>query len=472
MAVLPSWFRAYGLPLVLSAAAAALSCGKKGPPLAPLRLVPGPASEVTARRVGREVQLRFKLPTANQNGPGSVDLARVEVYAVTVAPGTVTPANRDLMTKTYVVGTIDVKPPPVEGTGEQADNAPADTRPGPGDEVTFVEELTEARMTPAPLPKTPPPAVPAPSPDSAAAALPALPEPGTAILAGTPVPIGDATVPAAVADLGPPGSTALPAVPALPEPGTAMPAGTPMPIGDATPGGPGSAAAPAKEPPQTVIVRTYTIRGFAKSGRPGQPSTRVTVPLVAPPPPPADAKASFTEKAVVLAWTPPVAEGAGSALTFNVYRGDATRPLNASPLTAPTLEIPGLEVGTEHCFAIRTAAAVQKITIEGDATHPVCVTPRDIFPPAAPQELSLLLLDGAIELVWDAGTEPDIAGYIVLRADAPGDNLRALTPSPVRETTYRDASVRSGGRYVYAVTAVDRTGNASPQSARVEGTAR
>jgi fibronectin type 3 domain-containing protein len=115
---------------------------------------------------------------------------------------------------------------------------------------------------------------------------------------------------------------------------------------------------------------------------------------------------------------------------------------------------------------------VQKITIEGDATAPVCVTPRDIFPPAAPKELSLLLLDGAIELVWDAGTEPDIAGYIVLRADAPGDNLRPLTPSPVGETTYRDTGVRPGVRYVYAVTAVDRAGNRSPESARVEGTAR
>jgi hypothetical protein len=302
--------------------------------------------------------------------------------------------------------------------------------------------------------------------------VPALPEPGTALIAGTPMTIGDAAGLPIVADAAPPDSTAPPALPALPAPGTALIAGTPMSIGDATAAsGPGSAA-PAGEPAQTVIVRTYTIRGFAASGRPGQPSTRVTVPLVPPPPPPGDAKASFTEKAVVLAWTPPTVEGISSALTFNVYRGDAMRPLNPSPLTSATMEIPGLEVGTEHCFAIRTAATVQKIAIEGEATPPVCVTPRDIFPPAAPQELSLLLLDGAIELVWNAGTEPDLAGYIVLRADAPGDNLRPLTPTPVGEATYRDASVKPGAHYVYAVTAVDRAGNASPQSARVEGTAR
>ena len=71
------------------------ACGKKGPPLAPLRLVPGQVSDLTVRRVGPEVQLRFKLPTSNANGPGRIDLDHVEIYAVTVAPGSVTPPNRD-----------------------------------------------------------------------------------------------------------------------------------------------------------------------------------------------------------------------------------------------------------------------------------------------------------------------------------------------------------------------------------------
>ena len=93
------------------------ACGKKGPPLAPLRLVPGQVSDLTVRRVGPEVQLRFKLPTSNANGPGRIDLDHVEIYAVTVAPGSVTPPNRDLLTKTYLVGTIPVKPLPLAING-------------------------------------------------------------------------------------------------------------------------------------------------------------------------------------------------------------------------------------------------------------------------------------------------------------------------------------------------------------------
>ena len=129
------------------------ACGKKGPPLAPLRLVPGQVSDLTVRRVGPEVQLRFKLPISNANGPGRIDLDHVEIYAVTVAPGSVTPPNRDLLTKTHLVGTIPVKPLPLEGEDQPVEGVPPDTRPSPGDEVSFVEELTEARMTPALLPR-------------------------------------------------------------------------------------------------------------------------------------------------------------------------------------------------------------------------------------------------------------------------------------------------------------------------------
>ena len=90
-------------------------CGKKGPPLAPLRLVPAPVGELTARRSGDDVELHFSLPTANANGPEAIDLAQVEIYAITVAAGAVTPPNRDLLTTARVVGTIAVRPPPVEG---------------------------------------------------------------------------------------------------------------------------------------------------------------------------------------------------------------------------------------------------------------------------------------------------------------------------------------------------------------------
>ena len=120
------------------------ACGKKGPPLAAAAPRAGAVSELTARRSGDDVELRFALPTANANGPEAIDLAEIEIYAITVAAGAVTPPNRDLLTTARVVGTIAVRPPPVEG--ETA--APGEKRPAPGERVTFVDQLTAEKMQP------------------------------------------------------------------------------------------------------------------------------------------------------------------------------------------------------------------------------------------------------------------------------------------------------------------------------------
>ena len=138
--------RCYRFPPVAVLLLAGLAaCGKKGPPLEPLRLTPAPVGEVAARRYAEEVELRFVLPTANSTGAERIDLDHIEVYAVTVAPGSVTPPNRDLLTKARIVGTIPVRPPLLEGEPEPP---PTDKRPAPGERVRFVEKLTEAALTP------------------------------------------------------------------------------------------------------------------------------------------------------------------------------------------------------------------------------------------------------------------------------------------------------------------------------------
>ena len=113
--------RAQGLPafIAIVLAVSFAGCGKKGPPLAPLRLVPAAVSELAARQTGDDVELRFALPATNANGPGQIDLARIEIYAITVGPGAAAPPNRDLLVNARLVGTIAVKPPPVEGETEK-----------------------------------------------------------------------------------------------------------------------------------------------------------------------------------------------------------------------------------------------------------------------------------------------------------------------------------------------------------------
>ena len=44
----------------------------------------------------------------------------------------------------------------------------------------------------------------------------------------------------------------------------------------------------------------------------------------------------------------------------------------------------------------------------------------------------------SINLIWDANSEPDLAGYLVLRGEAPGDTLQPLTPAPIAATNFED----------------------------------
>ncbi len=104
----------------------------------------------------------------------------------------------------------------------------------------------------------------------------------------------------------------------------------------------------------------------------------------------------------------------------------------------------------------------------------VCFAPADVFPPAAQRALAAVPDERAVSLIWEPNTEPDLAGYRVLRGEATDDKLSPLTSELVKETTYRDTTVTPGISYVYAVVAVDSaaTPNTSAYSDRVTAVAR
>ena len=110
-----------------------------------------------------------------------------------------------------------------------------------------------------------------------------------------------------------------------------------------------------------------------------------------------------------------------------------------------------------------------------DASPPLCVTPVDVFPPAAPTSLAAVPSEGGISLIWEPNEELDLGGYLVLRREAGDATLQQLTEKPIAEARYRDTEVRAGTRYVYSVAAVDTRlplPNVSALSVPVEETAR
>jgi hypothetical protein len=245
--------------------------------------------------------------------------------------------------------------------------------------------------------------------------------------------------------------------------------------------------------PSALTVRTYVGVGVNTRGKQGRPSRRSAVSLAPPPPPPPSSPTvTYDEKTITIAWAapalpaPPAAAGAANAsellesrplgplrpaLMYNLYDTTAGVLLNASPIGDTRFADSRVEWGADRCYAVRAVDRSYNLSVESDATMPTCVKLVDTFPPAAPKDLKAVSTEGVISLIWDASPEGDLAGYIILRGRAPADRLEPIVTAPVLETSFNDM-VQSGVPFIYAVQAVDKAGNVSPPSNRVEETAR
>lgn len=240
---------------------------------------------------------------------------------------------------------------------------------------------------------------------------------------------------------------------------------------------------PLLGPPAASELRTYVGVGIDKNGKPGQFSKRIAVPLLLPPAPPPPIGINYDEHTITITWKAPEPSAAdGDVLPshsfgtlqpevrYNLYDAATNQRLNDKPIRENGYEDKRMDWGAKRCYLVRSVEDAGTLAIESEATGPVCETLVDTFPPAAPKGLNTVATEGAINLIWNANTEPDLAGYYVLRAPA-GQELQRITPMPLTDASFFD-NVRAGVRFEYAVQAVDKAGNVSPASERVEETAR
>ena len=444
---------------VLALVVASVACGKKGPPLAPLSRVPALITQVTPQRVGDDVYLTFTVPSQNADAQKPATIGEVNVYAVTSATPPATEPQREVA---QLVATVPVHPilpePPVPANGTPPPPIPLPPGVDQGASVTVRETLTAEARTPVELPV-----------DRIIK---------RAAVAEEPVePIGPLVAPAqtqlprrhyfAVA-VSPRGRESIPSTPVS----------VPLEAGSSAPGAPkitwsASEIRIAWPPSPDARASTFLLPPAVKPGAGANATPGNATPRV---PPPLTAKSlGFNSVATtynVYDVTPLPA--AADAPPPDPYAISVPKPVTPAPLSDTEFVIKGVTFGVERCFEVRPVDSIFGVTVVGPASPRTCITPLDTFPPAAPKSLQAIAGSGVINLIWDANSEADLVGYIVLRGEAPGDTLQAITREPVTGTTYRDETVRAGTRYVYAVVAVDRASpqNASPQSNRAEETAR
>ena len=421
----------------LLVALALASCGKSGPPLPPLVKLPAAPANIVAERRGAAVDVQFTVPTANTDGTRPANVERVDVYAIT-GPESVT--DDQILKHGTKVAAVSVKAPrdPDQAVEPDDPDAVAETPEGEGLDQGSVAHVAEALTRDALVPYDP-------ATDKSARGK------------------ADATN-----GTGRPGRIVTPR--------------------------------PLLGPATAVPSRTYVGVGISTRGRKGPFSKRVSVPLVPPPPPPGKPTVTYDEKAITVTWPPVTASGMVQApasggvlpskpigvpvpaIAYHVYdltqqtAGSSAEPsgssvrLTKSPVSDPTFDDARMAWGEKRCYTVRTVETVGGLAIESDAAPPECTTLADTFPPAAPKNLQAVASEGAISLIWDGNTEKDLAGYLVLRG-ASGGALESITLSPIQDPRFHD-NVKPGVPYAYAVKAVDKAGNISPESNRVEETAR
>jgi hypothetical protein len=413
-----------------------VACGKSGPPLPPLVKLPAAPANMVAERRGTAVDVEFTVPVANTDGTRPANVERVDVYAIT-GPETIT--DDQILKHGLKVASVTVKAPRDPDQAAEPDDPDAipEQPAGEGLDQGMVAHVGEQLTTDSLVPFDP-------STDKSARKA-------------------NGSQKQEAADV-------------------------PRPL-----------TGPLTVPPS----RTYVGVGISTRGKKGPLSKRVTVPLVPPPPVPGQPTITYDEKAITVAWQP-VANNAATAapvddevlastpigqyapaIAYHVYdvalaAAEAatadTQPLGTlvrltqTPVSDATFDDSRITWGEKRCYAIRTIETIGGLAIESDASPAECTTLTDTFPPAAPVNLQAVASEGAISLIWDASPEKDLAGYLVLRA-AGGGTLEPITPEPIQDPRFHD-EVKGGVAFAYAVKAVDKAGNISAESNRVEETAR
>ncbi len=247
--------------------------------------------------------------------------------------------------------------------------------------------------------------------------------------------------------------------------------------------------------PDTEEVAEYAVRTRASAKKESADSNSVILGIYPAADPIPDLKVATTHSGILLTWTPPQKTMVGSAPTiakYLVYRSelDTAGTMAANVVENPKQKTPLLKIGESeaatyrdtlaeqgktYVYSVRSVAQYPNGVIESGDSNLASVTPKDTFPPAAPQGLVVVFVPpvgeapGHIELSWAINSETDIAGYNVYRSEQDGALGTRLNPELLLTPVFRDMNAVSDRRYLYTVTAVDRYGNESPAGAATAG---
>jgi hypothetical protein len=207
------------------------------------------------------------------------------------------------------------------------------------------------------------------------------------------------------------------------------------------------------------------VKVFGANGRTAGWSNLVTLSVVPPLAPPDHLQPKDVAEGVRLAWQ-------GSASHYRIYRraGDEKSDTTVGETDRTDYTDHKAEYGAPYRYSVEGFQTDGNIRAVSERSAEAPITTQDTYPPPVPAGLAAVVSTGSIELAWERGAAPDLAGYRIYRGqnDGPLEKLGETREVP----SYSDRSIQPGKSYRYAVTAFDKLGNESEKSAPVPATAQ
>ena len=222
-----------------------------------------------------------------------------------------------------------------------------------------------------------------------------------------------------------------------------------------------------KEPGNRIVLRTpladwrldqltvLVLTASSPAGRDAGYSNQVRLHPLQPPAEPQWSGLSAVPNGVALFW---IASERAEEYAIERAEGEEGEFASLGRLGSESFVDRTIEWGRTYRYRLRPYRLSQAGWITGLPSPARGLTPRDTFPPEAPEGLRAVRTPASIELSWLPNAETDVKGYRVLRDSA---DLAGL----IETASFSDGTAEPDTAYAYAVVAVDEFGNESEPSA-------